>query len=121
MKYLLLMILMFAAICSLNSEQMPDFRLPDMNNKDVTLQSLLGKGPVLIDFWASWCNPCKQSMPYLHELAEKYDSLSVVMISIDAAKDVSKAKNYLRSKQFNFTGLFDTDKNLAKKLNVGNV
>jgi thiol-disulfide isomerase/thioredoxin len=54
------------------ADQMPDFRLPDMNDKNVSLESLLEKGPVLIDFWADYCKPCKEAMPHLNTLAEKY-------------------------------------------------
>ncbi len=121
MKYLLLVILIVSSLTFISAETMPDFRLPDMDNKNVNLESFLGKGPVIIDFWASWCNPCKVSMPYLNTLAEKYDSLTVVMVSIDAAKAVSRAKNYLKSKNFKFVGLFDSDQVLAKKLNVSTV
>ena len=118
----LLMILILIGIASLSfAETMPDFKLQDMNNKEVTLASLLNKGPVIIDFWASWCSPCKVSMPYLDALDAKYDSLTVVMISIDAPKDISKAKSFFKSKQFNMIGLFDSDKALAKKLNVNNI
>ena len=121
MKKLLLILILIGIACFTFAETMPAFKLQDMNNKEVTLASLLAKGPVIIDFWASWCSPCKTSMPYLNALDEKYDSLTVVMVSIDAAKDVSKAKSYFKSKQFSMVGLFDSDKALAKKLNVNNV
>ena len=99
---------------------MPDFKLPDVNNKEVKLDDLLHKGPVLIDFWASWCVPCKKGMVALNQLAQKYDSLTIVVVSIDAPKDVPKAKTYLKSNDYKFIGLFDSEKKLAKKLNVVN-
>jgi len=111
---------MVFALALLAADAMPDFRLPDMTGKNVSLNDLLGKGPVLIDFWADYCNPCKVAMPYLHELAETYDSLTVVLISIDAPKSQSKAKNYLKGKNYNFVTLFDSEKTLAKKLSVSN-
>jgi len=99
---------------------MPDFRLPDVNNKQVKLADLLNKGPVLIDFWASWCVPCKKGMVALNQLAERYDSLTVVVVSIDAPKDVAKARSYLKTNSYKFIGLFDSEKVLANKLNVVN-
>jgi len=102
------------------ADMMPDFKLPDATGKNVILQELLGKGPVLIDFWADYCKPCKDAMPQLNTLAEKYDSLTVVMISIDAPKNLPKAKNYLKSKNYKFITLFDSEKTLAKKLGVTN-
>ena len=116
--FLIAIVLIFSSI--LLADTMPDFRLPDMNGKNVCLNDLLGKGPILIDFWADYCAPCKVAMPYLHTLAEKYDSLTVVMISIDAPKSQMRAKNYLKGKNYKFITLFDAEKALAKKLNVTN-
>ncbi|HRY83162.1 MAG TPA: TlpA disulfide reductase family protein [Candidatus Cloacimonadota bacterium] len=121
MKRLIIIVSIMLFATLLLADPMPDFKLQDMNNKDLSLAELLNKGPVIVDFWASWCNPCKTSMPYLNDLALKYDSLTVVMISVDAAKDITKAKNYLKSKDFKFTALFDSDKALSKKLNVSSV
>lgn len=120
MKQLLLVLLALITFSLLVADTMPDFRLPDMNNQDVSLSDLLGKGPVLIDFWANWCNPCKQAMPYLNDLMSTYDSLTVVMISIDSARDIARAKNYLRGRNYNFIGLFDSNRSLADQLNVTN-
>jgi len=114
---ILLILLLLSALAF--ADAMPDFRLPDMNDKNVSLEDLLGKGPVLIDFWADYCKPCKDAMPYLNALAEKYDSLTVVMVSIDAPKNLSKAKTYLKTKDYKFLALFDSEKSLAKKLGVG--
>jgi peroxiredoxin len=117
----ILFALIVLSLCSwLLAETMPEFKLPDVNGKEIELSDVLGKGPVLIDFWATWCVPCKKGMVALNELANRYDSLTVVMISIDAPKDVSKAKNYLKTNDYKFIGLFDSEKKLAKKLNVIN-
>ena len=97
MKKLITCLILMLLVSSVFAEVMPDFKLPDAAGKNVTLQELLGKGPVLIDFWADYCQPCKDAMPQLNNLAEKYDSLTVVMISIDAPKNLPKAKNYLKS------------------------
>lgn len=120
MKFFLLTWLLLVSVAFLSAETMPDFTLPNLNNKDVTLSELLNKGPVLIDFWATWCAPCKKAMPALHKLAEKYDTLTVVVISIDAPKDVAKAKSFLKSNNYKFISLFDSEKKLATKLNVVN-
>lgn len=118
MKHLILAGLLILMATVVWADVMPEFRLQDMNGKNVTLSSLLGKGPILIDFWADYCKPCKEAMPLLNELAFKYDSLTVVLISIDKAKDQQRAKNYLKQNKFNFVTLFDPDQGLAKKLNV---
>ncbi len=119
MRYLIIIALLLLSGI-VYAETMPDFKLPDINNKEVKLADLLGSGPILIDFWASYCEPCKKAMPALQQLVEKYDSLTVVLISIDAPKDIAKAKSYLKSKGYPFVALFDSEKKLAKKLNVVN-
>jgi cytochrome c biogenesis protein CcmG/thiol:disulfide interchange protein DsbE len=120
MKKIIFAIVLLLTGSLLLAEPMTDFNLTDVNNKEVKLSDLLGKGPVLFDFWATWCVPCKKAMPALNKLAEKYDSLSVVVISIDAPKDVPKAKAFLKSNDYKFIGLFDSEKKLANKLNVVN-
>ena len=118
MKFQNLLIILLLLAGSLVAEPMPEFRLPNASNQTVTLAELLGRGPVIIDFWADYCQPCKQAMPALDALAQKYDSLTVVLVSIDAPKAQTKAKNYLKGKNFKFVSLFDPDQTLAKKLNV---
>ncbi|HQO18393.1 MAG TPA: TlpA disulfide reductase family protein, partial [Candidatus Cloacimonas sp.] len=81
MKKLVTCLILILMVSAVFAEGMPDFKLPDAAGKNVTLQELLGKGPVIIDFWADYCKPCKDAMPQLNNLAEKYDSLTVVMIS----------------------------------------
>ncbi len=118
MKIQILMILALLLSATLLAEPMPEFKLADEAGKSVSLTELLGKGPVIIDFWADYCQPCKQAMPALNNLAQSYDSLTVVLISIDAPKVQNKAKSFLKGKGYKFVTLFDPDKTLAKKLNV---
>ena len=61
-----------------------DFRLKDMNGNEVHLASFKGR-PLIVNFWATWCAPCKQEIPAFIELVEKYKDrkLAVVGISID--------------------------------------
>lgn len=119
LKWIVFMVLAIMVGTAL-ADPMPEFKLPNELGKNVALQDLLGRGPVLIDFWADYCQPCKLSMPSLNDLALKYDSLTVVLVSIDAPKMQTKAKAFLKSKGFQFVTLFDADKLLAKKLNVVN-
>jgi cytochrome c biogenesis protein CcmG, thiol:disulfide interchange protein DsbE len=67
-----------------------DFALKDMEGRDVNLASFKGR-PVLLNFWATWCGPCKEEIPALIELASKYrDDLVVLGISIDDKPDELK-------------------------------
>ncbi len=95
----------------------PDFKLKDMKGKKVSLESVLKKGPVLIDFWASWCDPCKEEMPIFEELYKKYNEkgLQMLLITVDKRGGIAKARNYIKSKGFTFEVLFDKGSKIYKK------
>ena len=86
--------------CALDeSEEIPsagtpslDFVLKDMNGADVRLADFKGR-PVLINFWATWCAPCKAEVPWLVEFAEKYrgERLAVLGISVDDEPEAIRA------------------------------
>ncbi|WP_316765770.1 TlpA disulfide reductase family protein [Pedobacter frigiditerrae] len=97
------------------SEQAPSFNLKDLDGKTWTLEGLKGK-TVVLDFWATWCAPCKKSFPAMQLAVNKFkNDPNVVFLFIhtwerqgDAEKD---AKQYVTSNKFDFTVLMDLKKN----------
>jgi thiol-disulfide isomerase/thioredoxin len=85
-----------------------NFTLKDINNQDVRLASLKGK-VILLDFWATWCGPCKIEIPWFIEFQNKYGSsgLQVVGISIDDTLD--KLKPFVSRMNMNYTVLQGLD------------
>jgi cytochrome c biogenesis protein CcmG, thiol:disulfide interchange protein DsbE len=75
-----------------------DFTLKDLDGKSVKLSSLKGK-VVLVDFWASWCVPCKKELPALDAMSAKYakDKKDVVILTINIDKDRKNAEKFLSS------------------------
>ncbi len=66
-----------------NAQMAPEFKLPDINGKTISLSDFKGK-VVIVDFWATWCSPCKMEIPGFVKLQEKYkDDLVVIGISLD--------------------------------------
>jgi thiol-disulfide isomerase/thioredoxin len=73
---------------------MPELRLASYGSgQEVTLSSLRGK-PVLLNFWATWCGPCRAEIPKLNELAQKYPKLTI--IGIDVAEDRDTISGFLK-------------------------
>ena len=77
------------AVCPVDAKPANlNFTLKDMNNRDVRLSDFKGK-VILLDFWATWCGPCKVEIPWFAEFQEKYGpaGLQVVGISVDDTHD----------------------------------
>jgi thiol-disulfide isomerase/thioredoxin len=66
---------------------MPEVRLASYTSgQEVTLSSLRGK-PVLLNFWATWCGPCRAEIPKLNELAQKYPKLTIIGVNVAESRD----------------------------------
>ncbi len=91
----------------------PAFALTDLTGRALSPATLKGK-VVLLDFWATWCAPCRKSMPELQALHAKYSSrgFTVVGVSIDEG-GVSKVKKYASSKKITYPIAVDDEKNPA--------
>jgi thiol-disulfide isomerase/thioredoxin len=70
---------------------LPDFTLPDLAGRPHSIREWAGR-PLAINFWATWCGPCREEIPLLHELRRerRAEGLEVVGIAVDVAKDVQE-------------------------------
>jgi thiol-disulfide isomerase/thioredoxin/predicted pyridoxine 5'-phosphate oxidase superfamily flavin-nucleotide-binding protein len=78
----------------------PDFTLKDSSGKPVTLSSYRGKNYVLVDFWATWCGPCRAEFPALIEAQKKYASKGLVILGVSIDKDYNAWKGMLAKPNF---------------------
>ena len=103
-------------------EKAPDFKLENMKGKQVKLSDYLEKGLVVIDFWATWCEPCKKMLLELNKMQDKYkEHITIITINCDKPRAKDKAKAYIKSKKFSVVNLFDTKKNVQKLYNITNI
>jgi len=96
----------FSALCGLahgieKGQPAPNFSLPSTNadtsaSSPISLVALRGK-VVYVDFWASWCGPCKQSFPWMNDMQTRYGSKGFQVVAINVDKKPSDAAGFLRA------------------------
>lgn len=104
-------------------DQIPNFKLQDLDNQTVELAELLKKGPVLLDFWATWCKPCLKAFPKLNELHNKFkgQGLTVLGVNEDSPRNQAKVKPFVRSLKSSFPVVLDKNNDLMRRLAVRNL
>jgi cytochrome c biogenesis protein CcmG, thiol:disulfide interchange protein DsbE len=92
----------------------PDFTLETTDGEQITLSSLRGR-PVVLNFWASWCPPCKAEMPALQRVYQGYQDKGLVVLGVDGTyqDDPQEALNFLKSKGLSFPVVFDDQGQVA--------
>jgi peroxiredoxin len=100
-------------------EMAPDFNLKDLWGNDISLSQLRGK-VILLEFWATWCPPCKEAVPDLVVIQDKFKDRGFVVlaVSIDSGKDAAGAvAEFSRDHHINYPVLVD-DKDIAVAYSV---
>lgn len=88
----------------------PDFTARDNNNNDVKLSDYFGK-PIVLNFWASWCPPCKAEMPHFESAYKQNPDIQFLMVNMtDGDREtMAAAKQFIAEQQYTFNVLFDTE------------
>jgi thiol-disulfide isomerase/thioredoxin len=95
----------------------PDFTLASKDGGNMRLQEQLGN-VVLINFWASWCGPCREELPYLEALQQEYANLGFTILAVNVDEDPSKADILLNDIAVSFPVLFDVNDDVSKLYQV---
>ncbi len=98
----------------------PEFTLQDLEGTDVSLASLRGK-TVILDFWATWCGPCRQGLPVLMDIAKDRAADGVVLWAVDLSEPKAKVQSFLEKKGWSLPVLLDTKGAISAKYKVGGI
>jgi peroxiredoxin len=107
-----------AAATVLPSAPAPDFTLRSMGGPNLRLQEQRGQ-VVMLNFWASWCGPCRQEMPRLNRLYEKYHASGFQLLGVNVDEDVGNAAGVANSLGLRFPVLLDTQKQVSRLYDLG--
>jgi peroxiredoxin len=91
----------------------PEIELADFQGRQVKLSELRGK-VIIVDFWASWCGPCRDSFPVFERLNKTYRDRGLVVLGVNVDNDPAAAQKFLKDTPVSFTVLADSSKKVAK-------
>ena len=95
----------------------PDFTLMNQSGEPVSLSELRGQ-VVMINFWASWCAPCREEMPLLEQIHQRYEPLGFTLLGVNVEENSADAENWLKDRPVSFPILFDPQNGVSKLYDV---
>jgi peroxiredoxin len=98
----------------------PRFKTKDLAGHPLDLDRLLHRGPVVLDFWATWCAPCIEALPELEGLHRRYGELglTVIGVSVDGPRNFSRIRPFVASKGLHYPIVLDADGRLQQLYHV---
>ena len=95
----------------------PDFQLPNLEGQSISLSDFQGK-PILLNFWAVSCPPCRFEMPFIQAIFEEQSDTGLVILAVDIGEAPSTIKGFIESSNFSFPVLLDTNQDVALEYNI---
>jgi peroxiredoxin len=119
LKSTVLGLLLAAATSTFASDESPapDFTLTNRQGQAVSLSELRGK-VVLINFWATWCGPCRTEMPLLEALYKRYEALGFELLGVNVEENSVNADAFLRESPVTFPILYDPKNQVSQLFEV---
>jgi peroxiredoxin len=117
----LLALLSFSARTAVQADAAaPDFTLKTLAGPPLRLGEQRGH-VVLVNFWASWCGPCRQEMPQLNRLHDTYRGAGLVLLGVNVDDDPQRAADIARRQGIRFPVLLDSDKAVVRRWDLGSM
>ena len=95
----------------------PDFQLQNLDGQSISLSGLQGK-PVLLNFWATQCPPCRSEMPYLQEIYNEWSDKELTLVAINIGESSAKVERFMQSQNLSLPVLLDTKQDVAQKYGI---
>ena len=95
----------------------PDFTLKSRSGENIKLSELRGN-VVMVNFWASWCGPCRQEMPLLQQLYDRYQGMGFTLLGVNVDEERAAADKMLKDIPVSFPVLYDNENKVSKQYQV---
>lgn len=95
----------------------PDFQLHDMNGQPVSLSDFRGE-LVLINFWATWCGPCRGEMPYIQAGYDSWSERGLTVLAVNIGEASTRVEQFMQAYGHSFPVLFDVTGEVSVRYNV---
>jgi peroxiredoxin len=95
-----------------NNSPTPDFTIAGFDNKTVALKNFRGK-TVFLNFWATWCTPCREEMPAMEQLYQEFKDKNFVILAVNVKDRKQEAANFLKELKITYPAAFDPEGQVA--------
>lgn len=103
-----------SALADLAGREAPDFALKSAAGENLRLSEYRGN-VVMLNFWATWCGPCRQEMPLLDEMYGRYRKVGFTLLGVNIDDDARRAREMAEALDISFPVLFDVDKDVSRR------
>ncbi|MFH0769608.1 MAG: TlpA disulfide reductase family protein [Chloroflexota bacterium] len=95
----------------------PNFQLKNLDGQIVSLAGLRGK-PVLVNFWATWCPPCRFEMPFLQQIYEEWSDRGLILLTIDIGENQTLVEEFLKTNSLTMPVLLDSERSVSRMYTI---
>lgn len=101
-------------------DRLPPFTAKDIDGKSIDLSALIGKRPLLLVFWASWCPNCKNEVPRINKLVEKYryQGMEFIGINVGVNDSIAKVRRFMSESGMSYPVIFDSTGKISRQFGI---